>query len=49
MDDEFVTFEVNEGEKPYNIGHRCFFLKASLYLLEIVGMTEFIVLYLISY
>jgi len=25
VDDEFETFEVNEGEKPYNIMHRCFF------------------------
>jgi four helix bundle protein len=25
MDDEFETFEVNEGGKPYNIRHRCFF------------------------
>ena len=25
MDVEFDAFEVNEGEKPYNIRHRCFF------------------------
>ena len=25
MEDEIEAFEMNEGEKPYNIRHRCFF------------------------
>jgi four helix bundle protein len=30
MDDEFETFELNEGEKPYNIRHRCFFFSKEI-------------------
>ncbi|MBW0162450.1 MAG: four helix bundle protein [Sediminibacterium sp. Gen4] len=30
MDVEFDAFEVNEGEKPYNIRHRCFFFSKEI-------------------
>ncbi|EFJ38940.1 hypothetical protein VOLCADRAFT_72165 [Volvox carteri f. nagariensis] len=30
MDIEFDAFEVNEGEKPYNIRHRCFFFSKEI-------------------
>jgi four helix bundle protein len=30
MNDEFETFELNEGEKPYNIRHRCFFFSKNI-------------------
>jgi four helix bundle protein len=30
MEDEFETFELNEGEKPYNIRHRCFFFSKEI-------------------
>jgi four helix bundle protein len=33
MDDEhepFESFELNEGEKPYNIRHRCFFFSKEI-------------------
>lgn len=30
MDDEFETFELNEGQKPYNIRHRCFFFSKEI-------------------
>lgn len=30
MDDEFDAFEVSEGEKPYNIRHRCFFFSKEI-------------------
>ena len=30
MDVEFDAFEVNEGEKPYNIIHRCFFFSKEI-------------------
>ena len=32
MDDEFEASEVNEGEKPYNIRHRCFFFSKEIIL-----------------
>lgn len=30
MNDEFDAFELNEGEKPYNIRHRCFFFSKEI-------------------
>lgn len=30
MDVEFNAFEVNEGEKPYDIRHRCFFFSKEI-------------------
>ncbi len=30
MNDEFDSFEVNEGVKPYNIRHRCFFFSKDI-------------------
>lgn len=30
MTDEFDAFEVNEGEKPYNIRHRCYFFSKEI-------------------
>jgi len=30
MQDEFDAFEVNEGEKPYNIRHRCYFFSKEI-------------------
>jgi len=30
MEDEFDAFEVNEGEKPYNIRHRCYFFSKEI-------------------
>ncbi len=30
MEDEFDAFEVNEGERPYNIRHRCFSFQKKL-------------------
>ncbi len=30
MDAEFESFELNEGEKPYNIRHRCFFFSKEI-------------------
>ena len=30
MENEFDAFEVNEGEKPYNIRHRCFFFSKEI-------------------
>jgi four helix bundle protein len=30
MDVEFDAFEVNEGENPYNIRHRCFFFSKEI-------------------
>jgi four helix bundle protein len=30
MEDEFEAFEVNEGDKPYNIRHRCFFFSKEI-------------------
>lgn len=30
MDVEFDAFEVNEGEKPYDIRHRCFFFSKEI-------------------
>jgi four helix bundle protein len=30
MVDEFDAFELNEGEKPYNIRHRCFFFSKEI-------------------
>ncbi len=30
MDIEFDAFELNEGEKPYNIRHRCFFFSKKI-------------------
>jgi four helix bundle protein len=33
MEDAFIeTFELNEDEKPYNIGHRCFYFSKDLIL-----------------
>jgi len=32
MEDEFDAFEVNEGDKPYNIRHRCFFFSKEILL-----------------
>jgi four helix bundle protein len=32
MDIEFDAFEVNEGERPYNIRHRCFFFSKEILL-----------------
>ena len=30
MNTEFETFELNEGEKPYSIRHRCFFFSKEI-------------------
>lgn len=32
MKDEFETFELAEGEKPYNIRHRCFYFSKEVVL-----------------
>lgn len=32
MENEFDAFEVNEGEKPYNIRHRCYFFSKEVIL-----------------
>lgn len=32
MEDEFDAFEVNEGEKSYNIRHRCYFFSKEVIL-----------------
>lgn len=32
MKDEFETFELAEGEKPYNIRHRCFYFSKEVIL-----------------
>lgn len=39
MNDEFETFEVNEGEKPYNIRHRSFFFSKEI--ISFVGESKF--------
>ena len=43
MNDEFETFEVNEGEKPYNIRHRSFFFSKEI--ISFVGESKFDRLY----
>lgn len=49
MDIEFDAFEVNEGEKLYNIRHRCFFFsKEILFFVKDCKYEKYIVLYLIS-
>jgi four helix bundle protein len=32
MEETFETFEVNEGEKPYNIRHRCYYFSKEVVL-----------------
>jgi four helix bundle protein len=32
MEDAFETFEVNEGQKPYNIRHRCYYFSKEVLL-----------------
>ena len=32
MEETFGTFEVNEGQKPYNIRHRCFYFSKEIVL-----------------
>jgi four helix bundle protein len=39
MDDEFEIFELNEGEKPYNIRHRAYFFAKDV--IVFVGSVRF--------